>query len=138
MMNAGRTGRRWRSVCTFPALQENSNLKEQGLTVERVTFNFMKRCIQPLMKRDHLGYEYTRVDDNSRLKAEEINDDLIMEWLGKIFKDLKPEVPATAREYSANRPPKLVSICDHWWTFCRKKSSYTCQCPLRPGRKPSA
>jgi hypothetical protein len=29
------------------------------LTAERVAFSFMKRRIQPLMQREHLGFEYT-------------------------------------------------------------------------------
>jgi hypothetical protein len=33
--------------------------KAQGLTAERVAFSFMKRRIQPLMQREHLGFEYT-------------------------------------------------------------------------------
>jgi hypothetical protein len=47
----------------------------------------------------HLEYKYTGVDDDSRLKAEEINNDVIMERLGKIFKDLKPEFPTAVKEY---------------------------------------
>jgi hypothetical protein len=61
------------------------------------------------MKRDHLGYEYTGVDDNSRLSTGEINNNLIMERLDKIFKDMKPGVPAVVIEYSADRPPKPIS-----------------------------
>lgn len=61
----------------------------------------MKRRIQPLMKRVHLGYEYSKVDDASRLKREEINNDLIKERLGEIFKDMKKGIQAVVREYSA-------------------------------------
>jgi hypothetical protein len=35
-------------------------LRTTGLRAEHVAFSFMKRRIQPLMARDHLGYEYTR------------------------------------------------------------------------------
>jgi hypothetical protein len=44
------------------------------------------------MARDHLGYEYTRVDDTSRMPGEEIDDKLIVRRLGKIFKDM-PHTP---------------------------------------------
>jgi N-acetylglutamate synthase-like GNAT family acetyltransferase len=36
--------------------------------------------------RDHLGYEYTGLGDSSRLHEEEIDDEWIVERLGKIFK----------------------------------------------------
>jgi hypothetical protein len=61
-------------------LEKIADLKKQGLIVERVAFSFMKQLIQPLMKRVHLKYEYTGEDNDSRLKVEEINNDLIMEW----------------------------------------------------------
>lgn len=35
--------------------------------------------VQPLMKRDHYGYEYTGSDDNSRFTTEEISDELVMQ-----------------------------------------------------------
>jgi predicted double-glycine peptidase len=53
------------------------------------------------MKRVHLGYEYSKVDDASRLKHEEFNNDLIKERLGEIFKDMKKGIQAVVREYSA-------------------------------------
>ena len=83
--------------------------KAQGLTAERVAFSFMKRRVQPLMQREHLGFEYTGADDGSRLSAEEISDDLVMERLQKIFKNLH-EIPAAVQEYSADNPPRMVSF----------------------------
>ena len=83
--------------------------KAQGLTAERVAFSFMKRRVQPLMQREHLGFEYTGADDGSRLSAEEISDDLVMERLQKIFKNLHG-IPAAVREYSADNPPCMVGF----------------------------
>jgi hypothetical protein len=70
-------------------------LKEAGLRDEHVAFSFMKRRVQPLMARDTLGYQYTGEGDSSRMPGGEIDDDDIIERLGRIFKDM-PE--------SASRP----------------------------------
>jgi hypothetical protein len=44
----------------------------------------MKRRMQPLMARDTLGYQYTSNDDTSRMPGFEVEDDVIIERLGKI------------------------------------------------------
>jgi hypothetical protein len=68
----------------------------------------MKRRIQPLMARDTLRYQYTGDDDTSRMPGNEINDDDIVERLGRIFKDMPPYVPFPVPEYSVARPPNKV------------------------------
>ena len=93
-------------------LKKIVELKQKGLTAKRVAFSFMKRHIQPLMKREILGYEYTSLDDISRMTADDIYDDLILERLQKIFKNLEG-IPATVEEYSATNPPKPVSSREH-------------------------
>jgi hypothetical protein len=85
----------------FPALLEKIKaLREVGLRAEHVAFSFMKRRLQPLMAQDHLGYEYTSAEDTSRMPSEEVNDDVIIERMWKIFKDMP---------YSAAWPPNEVS-----------------------------
>jgi hypothetical protein len=74
-------------------LEKVKALRKAGLRAEHVVFNFMKRRIQPLMARHHLGYEYTMVDHTSRLLEEEVDDELIVERLGRIFKDMSPCTP---------------------------------------------
>ena len=91
-------------------LKKITELKQKGLTTERVAFSFMKRRIQPLMKRKNLSYEYTSLDDASRI--DDICDDLIMERLQKIFKNLEG-IPAAVEEYSAANPPKPISSREH-------------------------
>jgi hypothetical protein len=86
-------------------LEKIATLRTSGLRAEHVAF----RRIQPLMARNHLGYEYTRVDDSSRLHEEDIDDELIIERLCRIFKDMPPYTPCPVEEYSASRPPKKVS-----------------------------
>jgi hypothetical protein len=84
-------------------------LREARLRAEHVTFSFMKRMVQPLMARDTLGYQYTGDEDTSRMPGNEIDDEGIVERLGRIFKDMSPYTPCPVPEYSASRPPNKVS-----------------------------
>jgi hypothetical protein len=61
------------------------------------------------MARDTLGYQYTGEDDTSRMPGGEIDDDDIVERLGRIFKDMPPYTPCPVPEYSAAHPPSKVS-----------------------------
>jgi hypothetical protein len=67
-------------------------LREAGLRAEHVAFSFMKRRVQPLMARDTLGYQYTGDDDTSRIPGDEVDDDIV-DWLGRIFKDMPAYTP---------------------------------------------
>jgi hypothetical protein len=87
-------------------------LREARLRVEHVAFSFMKRRVQPLMARDTLGYQYTGNEDTSRMPGDEVDDEGIVERLGKIFKDMPPYTPCPVPEYSAARPPNKVGNCD--------------------------
>jgi hypothetical protein len=84
-------------------------LREARLRAEHVAFSFMKRWVQPLMARDTLGYQYTGNDDTSRMPDDEIDDDDIVDRLGRIFKDMLAYTPCPVPEYSAARPPNEVS-----------------------------
>jgi hypothetical protein len=84
-------------------------LREVGLRAEHVAFSFMKRRVQPLMARDTLGYQYTGDDDTSRMPRGEVDDDDIVDRLGRIFKDMPAYTPYLVPEYSATRPPNEVS-----------------------------
>jgi hypothetical protein len=86
-------------------------LREVGQRAEHVTFSFMKRRVQPLMARDTLGYQYTGDGDTSQMPEDEVNDDIIVDRLGRIFKDMPAYAPCPVPEYSAARPPNEVSSC---------------------------
>jgi hypothetical protein len=90
-------------------MQKIKALREAGLRAEHVAFSFMKRRVQPLMARDTLMYQYTGDEDTSRMPGNEIDDDDIVERLGKIFKDMPLYTPCPVPEYSAARPPNKVS-----------------------------
>jgi hypothetical protein len=83
--------------------------REAGPRAEHVAFSFMKRRVQPLMARDTLGYQYTGEDDTSRMPGGEIDDDDIVERLGRIFKDMPLYMPCPVLEYSAAHPPNKVN-----------------------------
>jgi hypothetical protein len=93
-------------------MQKIKALREARLRAEHVAFNFMTRRVQPLMARDTLGYQYTGDEDTSRMPNNEIDDEDIVERLGRIFKDIPPYTPCLVPEYSAARPPNKVSNCD--------------------------
>jgi hypothetical protein len=84
-------------------------LTEAGLRAEHVAFSFMKRRLQSLMARDILGYQYTGEGDSSRMLGGEIDDDDIIDRLGRIFKDMPAYTPCPVPEYSAARPLNKVS-----------------------------
>jgi hypothetical protein len=88
-------------------------LREAGLRAEHVAFSFMKRRVQPLMARDTLGYQYTGNDDTSQMPGDEVDDDDIVDRLGKIFKDMPTYTPCPVPEYSAARPPNEVGCRTH-------------------------
>jgi hypothetical protein len=60
-------------------------LREAGLRAEHVAFSFMKRRVHPLMARDTLGYQYTGDGDSSWMPDGEIDDDDIIDRLGRIL-----------------------------------------------------
>jgi hypothetical protein len=84
-------------------------LREAGLRAEHVAFSFMKRRVQPLMARDTLGHQYTGDEDTSRMPGNEVGNEVIVERLGRIFKDMPPYTPCPIPEYSASLPPNKVS-----------------------------
>jgi hypothetical protein len=47
------------------------------------------------------------------MPGEEIDDDVTIKRLGRIFKDTPPFTSCLVEEYSASRPPNEVSSRDH-------------------------
>jgi hypothetical protein len=81
-------------------------LREAGLRAEHVAFSFMKRRVQPLMARDTLGYQYTGDDDSSRMPGGEVDDEDIVDRLGRIFKDMPAYTPCPV----PSTPPRVHPI----------------------------
>jgi hypothetical protein len=61
------------------------------------------------MARDTLGYQYTGEGDSSRMPGDEIDDDDIIDRLGRIFKDMPAYTPYPVPEYSTTHLPNEVS-----------------------------
>jgi hypothetical protein len=60
------------------------------------------------MALDTLGYQYTGDYDTSRMSGNEVDDEDIVERLGRIFKDMPPYTPCPVPEYSAAHPPHKI------------------------------
>jgi hypothetical protein len=71
------------------------------------------------MACDTLGYQYTGDDDTSRRPGGKIDDDDIVQRLGRIFKDMLPYTPCPVPEYYASHPPNEVG-----------KQTCVFECPL--------
>jgi hypothetical protein len=90
-------------------LQKIKAFREVGLRAKHVAFSFMKRRVHQLMARDTLGYQYMGDEDTSRMPGNEVDDEEIVERLGRIFKDMPPYTPWPVPEYSVARPLNKVS-----------------------------
>jgi hypothetical protein len=89
----------------------------------------MKRRVQPLMVRDTLGYQYTGDDDTSRMPGNEVDDEDIVERLGRIFKDMPPYTPFPVPEYSASRSPNKVgnrTFVFEYSLYCSSRAHPNC------------
>jgi hypothetical protein len=135
---SGKQPKHWPWWNSEPTMQEGIQLpellakikalREAGLRAEHVAFSFMKRRVQPLMARDTLGYQYIGDDDTSRMPGDVVDDDDIVDTLGRIFKDMPaytlalcPSTPPCARqmrsvavpivEYSLRKSSRADVLC---------------------------
>jgi hypothetical protein len=69
--------------------------KMMGVTDASVMFSFFKRRVQPIQQQHKLGYEYTGVEDSSRMCAEELPDDAVLLQVKRVLLDVDavPYVP---------------------------------------------
>jgi hypothetical protein len=61
------------------------------------------------MARDTLSYQYNGEGDSSRMPGGEIDDDDIIDRLGRIFKDMPAYTPCPVPKYSTAHLPNEVS-----------------------------
>ena len=74
-----------------------------------IVSSFLRRRVQPLKERGHLGLEYSGAEDSSRMvPALELTDEEVLERLQKMLKGVSV-IPPAVPEYSANNPPPAVS-----------------------------
>jgi hypothetical protein len=79
-----------------------------------------RACVLQLREEESTtvdGSRHSRVPVHERRRHvedahNEVNDEDIVERLGRIFKDMPPYTPCPVHEYSAARPPNKVGNCD--------------------------
>ena len=65
-----------------PFLERICTLKQQGLTGFGIVSSLLRRRVQPLKERENLGFEYSGVEDPSRMvPALELTDEEVLERL---------------------------------------------------------
>ncbi|XP_066342101.1 uncharacterized protein [Miscanthus floridulus] len=88
-----------------PLLDRISMLKQQGLTGFGIVSSFLRRRVQPLKEREHLGFEYSGAEDPSRMvPALELTGEEVLERLQKMLKGVSV-IPPAISEFSAINPP---------------------------------
>ena len=89
-------------------------LKQQGLIGFGIVSSFLRRRVQPLKEREHLGFEYSGAEDPSRMvPALELTGEEVLERLQKMLKGVSV-IPPAVSEFSAINPPPVVSCL----SFC--------------------
>ena len=79
-----------------------------------IVSSFLRRRVQPLKEREHLGFEYSRAEDPSRMVlALEPTGEEVLERLQKMLKGVSV-IPPAISEFSAINPPPAVSCL----SFC--------------------
>ena len=74
-----------------------------------IVSSFLRRRVQPLKEREHLGFEYSGVEDPScMVPALELTDEEVLEHFQKVLKGASV-VPLTVSEFSTSNPPPAVS-----------------------------
>jgi hypothetical protein len=69
----------------------------------------MRRRVQPLKEREHLGFEYSGAEDPSRMvPALELIEEEVLERLKKVLKRVTI-VPHAVSEYCGDNSPPAVS-----------------------------
>jgi hypothetical protein len=70
-----------------PLLERIQTLKQQGLIGFGIIASYMRRRVQPLMEREHLGFEYSWAEDPSRMVPPlELTEKEVLERLRKVLK----------------------------------------------------
>ena len=92
-----------------PFLERICTLKQQGLTGFGIISSFLRRRVQPLKEPENYGFEYSGVEDPSRMvPALELTNEEVLERLQKMLKGVSV-IPLAVPEYCVNKPPPAVS-----------------------------
>jgi len=77
------------------------------LTGEAVVFDWMKRRIQPLQARESFGFQYQGTTDPSRYSKEEISDDVVLNQVQRLLRNVD-KIPVVPGTFSTANPPNQV------------------------------
>jgi hypothetical protein len=83
--------------------------KLMGVTGASVMFSFFKRRVQPIQQHHKFGFEYTGIEDPSRMCAEELSDEAALLRLKRVLLDVNA-LSYVLGLFSARSPPRPVSI----------------------------
>lgn len=91
-----------------PLVNQIKSLKIQGLSGVGIVASWIWRRVHPLKERENYGFQYTCLNDSSRMKSEELSEAEVLARLQGLLKDVNVMLFRT-EEYSAEKPPPAVS-----------------------------
>ena len=83
--------------------------RRKGVTGATVVSSWLRRQIQPLQYRNHLGFEYTGLYDPSQFSSEKTSRDEAMVLLCNLFEGVS-SIPVLPDLFHVNNPPKQVKF----------------------------
>ena len=92
-----------------PFIDRIYELKNEGVSGLAIAASFMRRKIQPLQERVHLGFEFTRLDDPTRLTKDEVFDEEVLKRLRLVLSGVGSSLPKPPTEFWVGNPPRAVS-----------------------------
>ena len=84
-------------------------LKVMNVVAASVVISWLQRRIQPLQKRDRLGFEYLGDKDPSHLSSEPLAGGDALKTVQRVLLDVT-SIPYVPKLFCANNPPKQVKI----------------------------
>jgi len=91
-------------------LKRIAKRRREGVTGATVVSSWLRRQIQPLQCRSHLGFEYTGLYDPSRFSSEKTSRDEAMVLLYNLFEGVS-SIPVLPDLFCVNNFPKQVRFC---------------------------
>ena len=80
------------------------------MTGATVVSSWLRRQVQPLQCRSHLGFEYAGLLDPSRFSSEKTSRDEAMVLLYNLFEGVST-IPVLPELFHVNNPPNQVGFC---------------------------
>ena len=91
-------------------LKRIAKRQKEGVTGATVVASLLRRQIQPLQCRSHLGFEYTGLYNPSRFSPEKTGRDEAMVHLYNLFEGVS-SIPVLPDLFHVNNFPKHVRFC---------------------------